>query len=637
VEALIGLGVMGASLQLSLIPILIAVRLMSKQRSGLAAWSVRLLLSSGALCAVVAVVLTLFHWQIVVFVLENSPLAIPLAITGVLVAFSLLHAGALIVNSATTFTLKSHCESNVEESHDKSKEAHQVIQDSLINAANSLGLAKLPELIVHSAPTTPAVTGLRQPTLIVPSYVAKMDEESRMLVLCHEVAHLKKMHVFWCVLASVLTRTVLLFPFAASTRSAVSSWAESEADEALVELEFGHRQITETRREVLGRMRSGSLIQPLAFVQLEDESSPSLATQVRRSLRNYVALATTCLGLAGAFVPLAPTYAPELFGVRLHGAEFERSFAMHFSDDIGNWTRRRYDIVLARAGQIYRMRGDGSGGRVISYKDGGQPEVSRDGSLIICVSPSGQNHCDLFAMDGEGGNRRQLTNTVEDEFQPSISPDGTQVVYFTLTRKPKTNKYDYGDAQIRLMNLKTGVVENLSKVVGPGIEPCFGPDGTYVLYTYLNSFYRLDLINRTSERIVYWPVDGPLPRFENHAPRPTKDGKGIFFNRVTYLPRDQWNQSPDAGFVNRGYTNGLWIMNADGSEARPLTKPVPGFVEQTIGRMTPTGSIVFLKTQAVGDAPKNSASEISLVTSAEANLHGELVAWISVTDLLRWP
>ncbi len=89
---------------------------------------------------------------------------------------------------------------------------------------------------------------------------------------------------------------------------------------------------------------------------------------------------------------------------------------------------------------------------------------------------------DLFVMNADGANVRNLTNTPdEDEFNPVPSPDGRRVAYVTgsLERWSVWNRWKPLDKQVWVMD-RDG--RNPRKLAAGAVRPDWAPDGNAVLY-----------------------------------------------------------------------------------------------------------------------------------------------------------
>jgi TolB protein len=87
---------------------------------------------------------------------------------------------------------------------------------------------------------------------------------------------------------------------------------------------------------------------------------------------------------------------------------------------------------------------------------------------------------DVYVVDADGGNLRQLTDTAECEDTPTWSPDGQQIV--------AASKLDCEDASSSLVVLNSdGSGEPKRIVEAPALWPDWSPDGRHLVYMGANS------------------------------------------------------------------------------------------------------------------------------------------------------
>ena len=88
-------------------------------------------------------------------------------------------------------------------------------------------------------------------------------------------------------------------------------------------------------------------------------------------------------------------------------------------------------------------------------------------------SPTGRimfdNFDDVWAIDADGTDLTRLTSSSEPEFDPNVSPDGTQIAY-----RFERN----GDSEIWLMNANGSERRRLTR----GLSPAWSPDGSKIAY-----------------------------------------------------------------------------------------------------------------------------------------------------------
>ena len=111
-----------------------------------------------------------------------------------------------------------------------------------------------------------------------------------------------------------------------------------------------------------------------------------------------------------------------------------------------------------------------------SHKD--QPVWSPDGSKIAYVAQGSEvNGLDIWVMDADGGNQKNITQTSGDEFDPEWSPDSSRIV-FTHHYRDSAGSPIYG---LVWMNVDGTDRQRLS-VDYIEMDPSFSPDMNYLLY-----------------------------------------------------------------------------------------------------------------------------------------------------------
>jgi TolB protein len=133
---------------------------------------------------------------------------------------------------------------------------------------------------------------------------------------------------------------------------------------------------------------------------------------------------------------------------------------------------------------IFTMAPDG--GNVKRVGAGEEPSISADGKKVAFVAAGGPNRRfpEIFVMDSDGTNVRELTDGREAPRNPTISPDGTEVLYVAEGKGP-----DFEGSQVFVMTISGSDPAQLTHASpqGQGLpfaatEPSFAPNGKRVVF-----------------------------------------------------------------------------------------------------------------------------------------------------------
>jgi len=165
-------------------------------------------------------------------------------------------------------------------------------------------------------------------------------------------------------------------------------------------------------------------------------------------------------------------------------------------------------------------------------------------SKIAFVSNTSGNW-ELWVMDANGDNKRQLTYTPIDERSPSISPDGKKIVYTT----------NAGD--IWIVNVMTKQTKKLNLEL-KNINHCrFSPDGKRIIFTVFHepkmddsNIWIVDINGVNLRKLVDQRDIQLYPDFH-------LNGKKIIYSSTIYAPFYViWHD--------------LWVINLDGTGAERI-------------------------------------------------------------------
>jgi Tol biopolymer transport system component len=202
---------------------------------------------------------------------------------------------------------------------------------------------------------------------------------------------------------------------------------------------------------------------------------------------------------------------------------------------------------------IYTMNPDGSDRKQVTfsqdYED--QPAWSPDGTKIAFASlhlTGNGGYNEIFVMNADGSDQRRLTQSKYDRF-PTWSPDGTQIAFWRIDSITMPSSWG-----IFVMNAD-GSDQRAVASTSEWHEPAWSPDG---LKLAVGNLYTIYLINVDGSNRTL--ITQPPPNFEDHSPAWSPDGTKITFARCV-----------DSNGFGCYTTSHLWVVNADGSNPKKLT------------------------------------------------------------------
>lgn len=190
----------------------------------------------------------------------------------------------------------------------------------------------------------------------------------------------------------------------------------------------------------------------------------------------------------------------------------------------------------------------------------------------------------LLAPGGTGGVRlaglRQVTNSPAADLWPAFSPDASQIAYSSNSS---------GTFEIYVRSLAPGSTETqVTKDQQENIQPSWSPDGRYLAY-----------VARRRGGIAVVPVSGGAARYvtdRGDTPSWSPDGKFLAFRAASLdlNPAIETTGIPETT---------IWLVAADGSGARPLTKAGSPAGGHNFPRWSPDGSHVVFSTGGQTNRP----------------------------------
>lgn len=310
-----------------------------------------------------------------------------------------------------------------------------------------------------------------------------------------------------------------------------------------------------------------------------------------------------------------------LFAQQLWQIDYPGGAARAITKDLNNYSsagvtadmRSLVTILHRRIANIWIAPGDRTS-EAVKIHSGNSKDLGvtlgvewlRDGKIIYGSTASGKE--DVWLMDADGSNQKQLTTTAGANFDPTVSDDGRTVVYVSKAADATQNLWK--------MNLDNGERTQLTNR-GYHLRPDISPDGRWVVYMsvikdlptlwkipidgggaaiqlsdkiasvprvssdgrFIACFYRAQV--DTYSKLAILPFDGGEPVKVFDRPPTTFVGAGI-----------RWTPDGRAlSFIdNRDGVSNVWLQPLDGSPPKQLTN----FTSETIFRFawSPDGKMI---------------------------------------------
>jgi Tol biopolymer transport system component len=170
-----------------------------------------------------------------------------------------------------------------------------------------------------------------------------------------------------------------------------------------------------------------------------------------------------------------------------------------------------YKIVVADA--------DGGNLKVLSTITGREdisPTWTPDGTRIVFRSRPVGGTSDIWVMNADGSNRRQLTTHTATDIDPSVSPDGTRIA-FVSSRD--------GDGEIFVMDIDGGNVRQITFNTATEDGPSWSPDSARIVFDSLrDGNWEIYVINADGTGEIRLTNNAARDDFPKWAPRK----RGVF-------------------------------------------------------------------------------------------------------------
>lgn len=187
-----------------------------------------------------------------------------------------------------------------------------------------------------------------------------------------------------------------------------------------------------------------------------------------------------------------------------------------------------YASQVGNLSQIFVVNSDGSDRRQITKLPEGacQPDWSPDGKRLVFISPCANNSdsypgAAMYIINADGSGLLPLPTLSGGDYDPKWSPDGKFIAFTSLRNS--------GRAQIYILALENNQVNSLSNRYGVDYQPAWSPDGKKIVFVSNR---------RSSPQIWIMDADGQNPIQFTHnnnfivtRPSWSPDGKTILYTQ----------------------------------------------------------------------------------------------------------
>jgi serine/threonine protein kinase/Tol biopolymer transport system component len=184
--------------------------------------------------------------------------------------------------------------------------------------------------------------------------------------------------------------------------------------------------------------------------------------------------------------------------------------------------------------QLYLVNADGTDLKQLTIMERGacQPSWSPDGLQLVFISPclgradffeTIYNESSLYTINADGSGLKQLTAAPGSDFEPAWSPDGTRIA-FTSVRGGFRQIYslDVETLEVTLLTNTTSAIESS--------QPAWSPDGTKIAYMAKRvGAYQIWSMNENGQEAIQLAHSGQ--ELWDYLPNWSPDGRTVIFNQ----------------------------------------------------------------------------------------------------------
>jgi Tol biopolymer transport system component len=166
--------------------------------------------------------------------------------------------------------------------------------------------------------------------------------------------------------------------------------------------------------------------------------------------------------------------------------------------------------------QIATIGIDGSGMQVLATEvAASMPAWSPDGTKIVFEGSASGGPSDIYVMNADGSNIRQLTTDPAFDQYPQWSPDGSTIAYNNSGDRTESDPQFSPTTEIWTVPVDGGAPTRLTSSQGVDAHPSYSPDGTRIAYFRGDEIWAMDADGSNAHRVLAkggftprWSPDG---------------------------------------------------------------------------------------------------------------------------------